>query len=87
LAAEVMKPLDTLVAQMWPGMKVVPGMSAGASDDVYTNAAGLPSYAIAGVAIDKDNIRAHGQDENIEIASFDKGNEFFYRYMKLITAR
>ena len=60
---------------------------AGASDDVYTNAAGLPSYAIAGVAIDKDNIRAHGQDENIEIASFDKGNEFFYRYMKLITAR
>lgn len=86
LIPEVMKPLDTLVAQMWPGLKVIPGMSAGASDGVYTSAAGLPTYGIAGVAIDKDNIRAHGQDENIEIASFDRGNEFFYRYMKLITA-
>jgi acetylornithine deacetylase/succinyl-diaminopimelate desuccinylase-like protein len=87
LAPELMKPLDTLVAQLWPGMQVIPGMSVGASDDVYTSAAGLPAYGIAGVAIDEDNIRAHGQDENIEIASFDKGNEFFYRYMKLITAR
>jgi acetylornithine deacetylase/succinyl-diaminopimelate desuccinylase-like protein len=86
LIPEVMKPLDTLVAQMWPGVKVIPAMSAGASDGVYTNAAGLPTYGIAGIALDNDNIRAHGQDENVEIASFDRGNEFFYRYMKLITA-
>lgn len=86
LIPEVMKPLDTLVAQMWPGLKVIPAMSAGASDGVYTSAAGLPTYGIAGIAIDKDNIRAHGQDENIGIESFDKGNEFFYRYMKLITS-
>ncbi len=87
LIPEVMKPLDALVAQMWPGLKVVPAMSAGASDGVYTSAAGLPTYTIAGVAIDKDNIRAHGQDENIGVESFDRGNEFFYRYMKLITSR
>ncbi|MBS0420757.1 MAG: M20/M25/M40 family metallo-hydrolase [Proteobacteria bacterium] len=86
LIPEVMKPLDTLVAQMWPGLKVIPAMSAGASDGVYTSAAGLPTYGIAGIAIDKDNIRAHGQDENIGIESFDKGNEFFYRYMKLMTS-
>jgi acetylornithine deacetylase/succinyl-diaminopimelate desuccinylase-like protein len=86
LVPEVMKPLDTLVAQMWPGLKVIPAMSAGASDGVYTSAAGLPTYTVAGVAIDKDNIRAHGQDENIGIESFEKGNEFFYRYMKLITS-
>jgi acetylornithine deacetylase/succinyl-diaminopimelate desuccinylase-like protein len=86
LIPEVMKPLDALVAQMWPGIKVVPAMSAGASDGVFTSAAGLPTYTIAGVAIDKDNIRAHGQDENIGVESFDRGNEFFYRYMKLITS-
>jgi acetylornithine deacetylase/succinyl-diaminopimelate desuccinylase-like protein len=82
-----MKPLDALVAQMWPGIQVVPAMSAGATDGVFTSAAGLPTYTIAGVAIDKDNIRAHGQDENIGVESFDQGNEFFYRYMKLITSR
>ena len=85
LIPEVMKPLDSLVAQMWPGLKVIPAMSTGASDGVFTSAAGLPTYTIAGVAIDKDNIRAHGKDENIGVESFDRGNEFFYRYMKLIT--
>ena len=86
LVPEVMKPLETLVTQMWPGLKVIPAMSAGASDGVYTSAAGLPTYTVAAVAIDKDNIRAHGQDENIGIKSFDEGNEFFYRYMKLIAS-
>jgi len=82
----VMKPLDTVVSQMWPGLKVVPAMSAGASDGVYTEAAGLPTYVIAGVAVDKNNIRAHGQDENVGVESFDHGNEFFYRYLKALTA-
>jgi acetylornithine deacetylase/succinyl-diaminopimelate desuccinylase-like protein len=61
-------------------------MSAGASDGVYTSAAGLPTYMISGVAIDKDNIRAHGQDENVGIESFYRGNEFFYRYLKALTS-
>ena len=86
LNPEVMQPLDKLVGQMWPGLKVVPSMSAGASDGVYTSAAGLPTYMISGVAIDKDNIRAHGQDENVGIESFYRGNEFFYRYLKALTS-
>jgi acetylornithine deacetylase/succinyl-diaminopimelate desuccinylase-like protein len=86
LAPEVMKPLDTLVGQMWPGIKVVPAMSTGASDGVYTSAAGLPTYNVAGVAVDRDDVRAHGRDERVGIESFYRGNEFFYRYIKAITA-
>jgi acetylornithine deacetylase/succinyl-diaminopimelate desuccinylase-like protein len=86
LLPEVIKPLDKLVGQMWPGLKVVPAMSAGASDGVYTSAAGLPTYVVGGIAIDKDNIRAHGQDENLGVESFYRGNEFFYRYLKAITS-
>ncbi len=81
-----MKPLDKLVGQMWPGLKVLPAMSTGASDGVYTSAAGLPTYVISGIAIDKDNIRAHGQDENVGAESFYRGNEFFYRYIKVLTS-
>jgi acetylornithine deacetylase/succinyl-diaminopimelate desuccinylase-like protein len=86
LNPEVMRPLDTLVARMWPGIKVIPAMSTGASDGVYTSAAGLPTYSIAGIAIDKDNIRAHGQDENVGVESFYRGNEFFYRYIKALSS-
>ncbi len=86
LSPDVMKPLDKLVGQMWPGLKVLPAMSTGASDGVYTSAAGLPTYVISGIAIDKDNIRAHGQDENVGAESFYRGNEFFYRYIKVLTS-
>jgi acetylornithine deacetylase/succinyl-diaminopimelate desuccinylase-like protein len=82
----VMKPLEKIVGEMWPGLKVVPAMSAGASDGVYTSAAGLPTYAAGGIAIDRDNIRAHGQDENLGAESFYRGNEFFYRYLKTLAS-
>ncbi|MGH8137736.1 MAG: M20/M25/M40 family metallo-hydrolase [Steroidobacteraceae bacterium] len=87
LSPEIMKPLQTVVGKMWPGLKVVPAMSPGASDGIYTSAAGLPTYNISGVALDKDNNRAHGRDENVGIESFYRGNEFFYRYIKALTTR
>ncbi|MGB6605725.1 MAG: M20/M25/M40 family metallo-hydrolase [Steroidobacteraceae bacterium] len=86
LLPEVRQPLDSVVAAMWPGLKVIPAMDAGASDSIYTEAAGLPSYGISGIAIDADRIRMHGRDECVPIASFYKGTEFFYRYLKAITS-
>jgi acetylornithine deacetylase/succinyl-diaminopimelate desuccinylase-like protein len=87
LKPEVVKPLEAVVAQMWPGIKVVPFMDAGASDAVYTSAAGMPTYGITGLAIDVDDQRAHGRDERIRVAAFYKANEFFYRYMKALTSQ
>ena len=87
LVPEVGKPLESLVAATWPKIKVVPFMDAGASDGVYTSAAGLPTYGVSGIAIDNGDERAHGRDERVGVASFYTGNEFFYRYLKAITAR
>jgi len=87
LVPEVRKPLETVVAATWPNLKVVPYMDVGASDAVYTSAAGLPTYAVPGIAIDRDDVRAHGRDERVGVGSFYTGNEFFYRYLKSITAR
>jgi len=87
LSPLVMKPLESTVASMWPGLKVVPMMSAGASDAIYTSAAGLPTYGVAGIAIDRDDVRMHGRDERVGVQSFDTGNEFFYRYLKALTAQ
>jgi acetylornithine deacetylase/succinyl-diaminopimelate desuccinylase-like protein len=86
LNPRIMKPLEALVSQDWPGLKVVPNMSAGASDGVYTSAAGLPTYTITGIDIAKDNERAHGRDERLGVESFYKGNEFYYQYLKALTS-
>ena len=82
----IMKPLEALVSQDWPGLKVVPNMSPGASDGVYTSAVGMPTYTITGIDIDKDNERAHGRDERLGVESFYKGNEFYYQYLKALTS-
>src|SRR6266850_2236191 len=86
LLPEVFKPLDQVVQAMWPGVPVVPEMSTGATDAVYTNAAGLPTYAIAGTAIERDDIRAHGKDERLAAASFYEGLDFYYRFLKAVTS-
>ncbi len=86
LRPDVMNPLRALASKMWPGAPVLPEMETGASDSIYTIAAGLPSYGINGVAIDADDIRAHGKDERLRVESFYDGVEFYYRFLKAITA-
>src|SRR6516164_5964375 len=87
LLPEMLGPLDQLVAETWPGLKVIPTMSAGASDATHTSAAGLPTYTFSPFAVDPDDDREHGRDERIGVASFYQANEFFYRYLRTLTAR
>ena len=84
---EVLRPLERIASEMWNGVPVIPGMATGASDSVYTIAAGLPTYGFNGVAIDQDDIRAHGKDERVRISSYYDGVEFYYRYLKGLTSR
>ena len=87
LLPEVLAPLDQLVAETWPGLKVIPAMSAGASDATHTSAAGLPTYTFSPLTIDPNDDREHGRDERIGVASYYQANEFFYRYLKRVTSR
>ena len=86
LRADVMRPLESVVASFWPGIPIVPTMAVGASDGVYTSAAGLPTYNLTGIALEHGDERAHGRDERIGIESFYRGNEFYYEYLKALTA-
>jgi acetylornithine deacetylase/succinyl-diaminopimelate desuccinylase-like protein len=85
LRPDVLQPLEKVVESMWPGLPVIPDMATGASDGIYTNAAGMPTYAISGEAIDRDDIRAHGKDERIRVDSFYRAVEFYYRFLKAVT--
>ena len=84
---DVFDALDKIVAEMWPGIPVLPNMSTGASDGVYTNAAGMPTYCVSGEQYDRDDIRAHGKDERIRVESFSRGVDFYYAFLKTLTAQ
>ena len=82
---EVFDALQQVVSEMWPGIPVLPSMSTGASDGVYTNAAGMPTYAVSGEQYDRDDIRAHGKDERIGVQAFYRGVDFYYALLKDVT--
>jgi acetylornithine deacetylase/succinyl-diaminopimelate desuccinylase-like protein len=64
----------------------IPTMVTGSSDSIYTMYAGIPSYGINGVAVDRDDIRMHGKDERLKVDSYYTGVEFYYQFLKELTA-
>jgi acetylornithine deacetylase/succinyl-diaminopimelate desuccinylase-like protein len=83
---KVMAQVTSVVRAMWPGVPVMPEMAAGASDSIFTRAAGMPSYGVGGGWFDINDIRAHGRDERDEIGNFYQTVEFTYRLMKELGA-
>jgi acetylornithine deacetylase/succinyl-diaminopimelate desuccinylase-like protein len=67
------------------GVPVMPVMDAGASDSLFTRAAGIPSYGVGGGWFDINDIRMHGRDERDEIGNFSQTVEFTYRLMKALS--
>ena len=86
LKKEVMVPLEKIAGKMWPGAPVVPTMGTGATDGVYTNPAGMPTYGVCGLAIDLGDDRSHGRDERLGVESYYNGVDFYYRYLKAMTS-
>jgi acetylornithine deacetylase/succinyl-diaminopimelate desuccinylase-like protein len=74
LHEDVMNPQREVSAEFWPGLPVLPDMASGASDSRYANAAGMPAFGVGGVALDNNDIRAHGKDECLSVQSFDTGS-------------
>ncbi|HEX4773673.1 MAG TPA: M20/M25/M40 family metallo-hydrolase [Bryobacteraceae bacterium] len=86
LRPDLMKALQRVVDSIWPGALILPEMEAGASDSIYTMAAGIPSYGVSGIAVDRDDIRAHGKDERLRVESYYAGVQFYYDLLKALTS-
>jgi acetylornithine deacetylase/succinyl-diaminopimelate desuccinylase-like protein len=86
LREDVLKAATKVVKDFWPGATVLPMMAVGASDAIYANAAGMPVYLVSGEELSRDNVRAHGKDERLPVASFYREVDFNYRFLKALLA-
>ena len=82
--AEVFGPLTRLTDDLWPGVPVTPVMENGASDSIYFAQAGIPCYGYSAVALEQDDVRAHGKDERLPMDSYWKSLDFFYAFAKAL---
>jgi acetylornithine deacetylase/succinyl-diaminopimelate desuccinylase-like protein len=86
LRADVFGTLTSVSDRMWPGIPVFATMADGASDGVFTMAAGMPTYGVSGVEQERDDHREHGRDERVRVEAFYRGVEFYYRFLKQLTS-
>jgi acetylornithine deacetylase/succinyl-diaminopimelate desuccinylase-like protein len=86
LRPDLMQAIEKLTAQFWPGIPVIPSMSAGATDGRYLRNAGIQTYGHSGLAGDVDDVRIHGRDERVGIKAFDDGLEYLYRLVKALSS-
>ncbi len=78
LNPKVIGPIETLVAKHFPGVPLVPTMSTGATDGIYLEAVGIPTYGAPGIWANPDLNGIHGLNEHLEVASLLRGRAFLY---------
>src|SRR5262249_29140340 len=86
LRPDVLGAAQSVTERMWPGVPVIPTMVMGGTDGRSTRKAGIPTYGIQGIFIDRDDVRFHGRDERILVQSFYEGQSFLYSLVKALSA-
>jgi carboxypeptidase PM20D1 len=71
LREDVMKALRRAIDLRAPGLPIVPGMSAGATDSLHFRNAGVPSYGVGGAFMHPKDSFAHGLNERVPVATID----------------
>jgi len=87
LTPEIMGAVERVTQGLWPGVRVVPMMSTGATDSRYLRTAGIPAYGTSGMFGEVDDIRAHGRDERMLVRSLYEGQEYLYRLVKVLSSK
>jgi len=83
LTPRVLGPVQTLATQFWPKLPVLPILQAGATDGVFLNAVGIPTYGIGPVFVGPDLGHIHGLNEYVGVKSLLEGRDFLYRLIKI----
>ena len=71
--------------RLWPGAPLVPLMETVATDSIYTMQAGIPSYGVSGLLIDRDDNREHARDERIRVSAFNDSLRFYHDVLRALT--
>ncbi len=73
LRPDVVQAMTAVTQAYYGGAPIVPEMSTGATDGLFTRNAGIPTYGVGGLAFDqREPSRAHGRDERIGVESFHR---------------
>jgi acetylornithine deacetylase/succinyl-diaminopimelate desuccinylase-like protein len=71
LRPDVMAAVTKAVHARYPGLPIVPSMSAGATDSMFFRALGVPAYGVAGLFMKSSDDFSHGLNERAPVDAID----------------
>lgn len=83
LDPKIIGPMRQLSAKYFPGVPVLPIMQTGATDGLYLEAVGIPTYGVPGYWIDPDLNGIHGLNERMEVVSLYTGRDYLTDLVKI----
>lgn len=78
IPARVMQAVTATLQQRFPGIEVVPGMDAGASDSMYFRRAGVACYGVNPVFAKAGDSFAHGLNEKLQASEVPGALDFWH---------
>lgn len=85
LRPDIMKAVTATIHERFPGVDVVPGMSAGASDSMYFRNAGVPSYGVDPTFSKPNDTFAHGLNEKLLASEVPAALDFWHSLLTKLT--
>jgi acetylornithine deacetylase/succinyl-diaminopimelate desuccinylase-like protein len=83
LDPKVLGPAEKLVAKYYPGVPLVPSMSTGATDGIFLESIGIPSYGPPGLFGDPDGNGTHGLNEHMAVRAVYTGRDLLTELVKI----
>ena len=84
---DVMDSITRVVHKRYPGLPLVPYMSAGATDGKYFRAAGIPVYGVLFLFAKESEEFAHGLNERTRVDQFYNSLEDWHALLKDVAGR
>jgi acetylornithine deacetylase/succinyl-diaminopimelate desuccinylase-like protein len=83
----IMRSVEAISGEMWPGVPVIPVMSGGYTDSRWLRNAGIPAYGVSGIFSDPSGNGVHGLNEQVGVKELYDGKEFLYRLVKQLASQ
>lgn len=87
LDPKIVGPVETLAKKYFPGVPVIPSMSTGATDAVYTGAVGIPTYGVPSAWTNPDGNGTHGLNERVEKRALYTARDYLYDLVRTLAAK
>jgi acetylornithine deacetylase/succinyl-diaminopimelate desuccinylase-like protein len=82
LDPKIVGPAEKVLARYHPGVPLIPTMSTGATDGVFLEAVGIPSYGPPGLWSDADGNGTHGLNERMQVEAVYVGRDLLTDLVK-----